>query len=1036
MTILVNVVVFAVLCLLILVVLPTLLARCIAILLPIAFPSLTLINIAKLSLLPTYCKDLHAIYQLGSTLISIQFKELRIVLRLFDDTSGLCHIDIYGLHISITGLRFPDVMASSPSDKSESLNSEVKKVLARLISFQLCEISFDIKMADTKDIAIQGVADKMSITTSRSVESSSHVLINTLIQNGSLMITEEDQLVFSYEGQLASADIHYQVFSRRMIVDLNTQGAVYISQLHRSESLLGMDTVEVTIEPFLAFYTRYQQEEDDALELKMVYTSDVSGKLMKLRMHAERMLVITNDFRVSQPMVQELEDVTYLQHYSFLPNSPNLCRTLQVILGFVKWRGCDAILTKVNLKKQLFVMNEIDFVDQEIADGSCAFAVSYGSCCLQTQLILKQSFVAIDEWLLRWACVMSDVNDCLPTSRFAHIKRATLNGTCDFFLFSVCPMSQCSSENRLVTYEYHSMLVRRSLAAFSEVSRYTLTASKLIVRTELSLSELELEATVKMMPKDATVSVEDAKCGFVWEQDHLKVNFESGAAFEIKSVHLQRFQADVMTTLQQQRFPFFEIDSMDVDFITQWKLDFRLGTIRSSMTSTRIAIFSITLDQVLRSVSRLTDLLRLVKRLKYNVIENPSVQHTDLQVTTKDLNLKITPNSSFHEAISLTSSSFRYSSSSSFSEYMLETGAMAFSLDEGSQEISSFNMMTYRINKDTGKLGIEFTLVGLRCIIINRSTFGALMNGLSSFVNDYNIISVNPKATTIIPPTHYKFRCDVLDLAICSSTDKNHLTTIARIRVSELIANYDCTASPSQAILDISKMDHPERVDYHQPSGGRLRLSCASVRLLSTVFGMDILAIEKTNANGLLYFASLKHTAVHETTSFHSTPSDLAGDYECFVPTISRSAPRKLYGDVLIAIDKIRTSLSDVSDECFQESAAILNEAFKSDDAQSDSPDDKLTSWDTLRYWFHGSLSVVCSSIQMKYATATTLSNGSDNPLMQMRFSLEQLKMIASGSSLELRSYNLIVNLRQKKLSGVEPLDMIVIPGACSSSHK
>ena len=133
--------------------------------------------------------------------------------------------------------------------------------------------------------------------------------------------------------------------------------------------------MEVTMEPFLEFYQRYQREEDDDLELKMVYSKDISGKLMKLQMHADTMLVTLHDFRVSQPVTMELEDVTYLQHYSSLSNSPNLCRTLQVMLGSVKWQDCDALLRNVKAKKQLFVMNELDFVDHEIADAGCAFAV-------------------------------------------------------------------------------------------------------------------------------------------------------------------------------------------------------------------------------------------------------------------------------------------------------------------------------------------------------------------------------------------------------------------------------------------------------------------------------------------------------------------------------------------------------------------------------------------------------------------------------------------------------------------------------------
>ena len=223
--IVVNTIVFALLCLLVLVVLPSIVARCACLAFPKLLPQFSpLINISKLSLLPFYCKDLQADFTFGTTIVSIHFKDLQITLNLMDEKRGLIHFDITGLHISILELEFPDVMASSPSATSESFGSEVKKWLARLISFQFVEISFEVKMAHTDNVIVQGIADKLSLTTTRSNQSSSHVLIHLEFINGGLMITQSEHLVFSYQGILALADIHYQVFSRRMLAYLNTKG--------------------------------------------------------------------------------------------------------------------------------------------------------------------------------------------------------------------------------------------------------------------------------------------------------------------------------------------------------------------------------------------------------------------------------------------------------------------------------------------------------------------------------------------------------------------------------------------------------------------------------------------------------------------------------------------------------------------------------------------------------------------------------------------------------------------------------------------
>ena len=220
----VNTIVFALLCLVVLVVLPSIVARSACLLFPKLISQLSHINIAKLSLLPFYCKELHADFTFGKTIVSIQFKDLQIILNLLDERRGLLHFDIHGLHISIEELKFPDVMASSPSATTESFSSEMKKCLARLISFQFVEISFEVKMADTDHVVVQGIADRLTVFTSRSNESSSHVLVHLEFLHGGLSIHQAENLVFSYQGILALADVHYQVFSRRMLAYLNTKG--------------------------------------------------------------------------------------------------------------------------------------------------------------------------------------------------------------------------------------------------------------------------------------------------------------------------------------------------------------------------------------------------------------------------------------------------------------------------------------------------------------------------------------------------------------------------------------------------------------------------------------------------------------------------------------------------------------------------------------------------------------------------------------------------------------------------------------------
>jgi hypothetical protein len=76
----------------------------------------------------------------------------------------------------------------------------------------------------------------------------------------------------------------------------------------------------------------------------MVRTSDLEGKLMSLSVTMEEMLVTILHTDALGPLTVELKQMKFKQFYTKLPNSPNVCRTLECSLSSIRWKDNDAII--------------------------------------------------------------------------------------------------------------------------------------------------------------------------------------------------------------------------------------------------------------------------------------------------------------------------------------------------------------------------------------------------------------------------------------------------------------------------------------------------------------------------------------------------------------------------------------------------------------------------------------------------------------------------------------------------------------------
>jgi hypothetical protein len=484
------------------------------------------------------------------------------------------------------------------------------------------------------------------------------------------------------------------------------------------------------------------------------------------------------------------------------------------------------------------------------------------------------------------------------------------------------------------------------------------------------------------------------------------------------------------------------IETMDVEWIQQWKLKFKLGKVVAALSATGLVTFNLATDQVLRCIARLVKLLRTVKELKYGPVPSSSDPPTELEVEGTGLVAQIDG----LECAMITSGPLKYISTSSFSEYTLQYGRLMLTLsNENPIEVMKFDTFVYRLERDAPWLSIDLSYKALRVLMIDSPLVGESLNGLIAFTESYLLAGVKPMNSSLDDkPTIYRVKCDSIEISLSSLSSTSTPSDVSmspciKISIIDVSMTYDCSSSFTQQQNDLRRLDRPSNIRYHKPFGGKLKLNIGVVKIGSIAFGTELISLDRLHTSGLLYTAGVDHACVKVSTELQLLISRyLRSDVRCYLLQELRSAPRKIYSELQITLEAVKISYSDIAAECLPISKTIIDTAFESKSAPI-SLHEPLQSWDALRYWWHGSVILSCNSLSLRYILSLLgVSGGVSSSRqqqqqqahqVQLRLSLDQVKLEASHSEFQLRLYNFIVNLRRKASEGVKPFDAISIPG-------
>ena len=1042
-----------ILCLLFILFLPNLTAYLLCYILPSLSPSLTLLEISSFSCLPLSCSHFLAHVLFHTTLISVSFESCRVEINLLQPGRGLFLIDIHRLHISVENLQFSDAMASSVSPTEESSSSKLRKFILKLISISIREISFDVKVAKADQLLVSGSAqDFIIVTSSSSSQDSSYVLIEVNIREGELTFAQLGSVFCAYSNEKSVISVDYQVFSRKMIV----MGA-----------LKGLNRVKVDLEPFIQFYHRFQLEEDDALERKMLITDRLDGKMTFMSVKVDKMSVNLTDNRVPEPLDFELISFAMSIAMHRIPDSPNRNKCITVSLGMARWFHCDAVVMNLQAKKQLFIMNEKDFIDVEIAEGHCD----------------KVSFVSLPSFFLKWLCILSDVNDCLPSSRFAHTKQSTLNVNIAHFLLSYCPISsdpsdsQEEEEESLVCFEHQKLKVRKRSEAYQNESHYSITSQSFQLRSTLSFAELQRRCSLVLAKDESRVPFSGAgSCGTLWIFDEFQATCISGVSFLFKSIKSTSFRVLNVSTLTSSQSIFLQMDPLNASWSSEHQVQVILGEILMTVSVEYLTIFNITFGFINRAVERLLGFLRSMKELKYGPVLRPQSPSLEVKVDSSGLNVQFLTSLPSESSIRFVASSLQYSSLEGRSTYVMLQSRLRLQLSETlSHEVITFEKICYCSHASLAssrRINHSFmTLKTCRFFLLPYASLGTLLSQLGSFSEAVSLSQLLPGEQVQVIPTVYKLELDSFEVLFCQETPEQSPSSssslsvkcaaVSRLRLLDISVEHDCSDSNSIVQNDIAKLDQVPGIHYSSPSGGKLRLQCDSIRMFTESAGLEYFLLEKTSVTGVLYSASVEDDRlptfeVRKTwLPLHSSmlASLNQGIASAGVYKREHNAPSKTYGNLFLTLDKVRVGINPAVALCVNESVEIAGKAFGDDEKKKDNcnsappPQIPLSMWDSIRYWYHGSISFLLGSVVVKVISEIKNEDvvpevASNNLLtrqnslktlnkkqIQLVIQLQQVRLTLAYTAIELRAYSLVFNLRHRIRERLENIDLLHMPG-------
>eukprot|EP01035_Chromulina_nebulosa_P018261 gene18261-23936_t len=222
------------------------------------------------------------------------------------------------------------------------------------------------------------------------------VVIAVDISKGEVDVHQNNDKAFAFFCDSFNVRVDYHLPSGMMKTNLKLEGN---------------NVLDLTVDPFLNFYNRYQIAEDDAIEVKFTRSLDTSGKMYEITANFATMRVSLHDNRVSTANVLDLVDFAasintykltksglfYLKGLNRIISSgdsidkssdslsPNIKKILRASVGEVRWpyhnksKISTAFVKDVQMCKQIKVINEENYID---IDSMAISASEFTICSL------------------------------------------------------------------------------------------------------------------------------------------------------------------------------------------------------------------------------------------------------------------------------------------------------------------------------------------------------------------------------------------------------------------------------------------------------------------------------------------------------------------------------------------------------------------------------------------------------------------------------------------------------------------------------
>ena len=396
-----------------------------------------------------------------------------------DFKNYLIVIFVEGLVVEVPELCFQEIMNPNKNAKSQTLPSF--GIIHKMTTvFQICveNMSVVVGFPDIETKIFAQCTYFEATFCRHPVDRQSLVVTLKNVYDGHVEVIHEGVVAVDYYGLCAEIDVNIDIPTEKMCVE------VFLKE---------KDSVRIRMDDFLKFFSKFQNCEDNAIEIKLTLGKSLTGKMKHLQIHIEDMCVIATDKRVKVPIAVNLEnlyvgmkttvlDSTYsssergtgqkrnskmrrknLVNRNSL-NSINSTETVdEGVAGFNALKRATSSLFDytpeydilkddyhTNVEKAMSVkIGNIKFLGpskpcfvDNVGVNIVKVAVNSGDYIdneTMTIVVDSVTFGELDTIYMNWCLVAQQLGDQIPNSRFGHVKRDWMDLTVNHIDVSLSP---------------------------------------------------------------------------------------------------------------------------------------------------------------------------------------------------------------------------------------------------------------------------------------------------------------------------------------------------------------------------------------------------------------------------------------------------------------------------------------------------------------------------------------------------------------------------------------------------------------------